>query len=175
MLALIVWVIFNAAKGNPGYTMDVYQESPGVYFEHLGHVTPSHTSWTIIVYVPLYSTDNEMFNLEQYVHYIEETCSKMIVRNWTPCYHFGDIMAYKLQHIQTTGQLLSEIVQVKNENSRQARGLFNFVGKVSKTLFGTLDDEDVQFYYEHIERLEQATNTVNETTADDSKVSLVHV
>jgi len=27
----------------------VYQESPGVYFEHLGHVTLSHTSWTLVV------------------------------------------------------------------------------------------------------------------------------
>lgn len=86
----------------------------------------------------------------------------MIVRNWTACYHFGDIMAYKLRHIQTTRQLLSEIVQVKNENSRQARGLFNFVGKVSKSLFGTLDDEDAQFCYEHIERLKQGTTTLTQ-------------
>jgi len=102
MLALVVWAILNVAKGGPGYTMEVYQESPGVYFEHLGHVTLSHTSWTIIVYVPLSSTDNETFNLEQYVQYIEKTCSRMTVRNWTACYHFGGIMAYKLRHIKTT-------------------------------------------------------------------------
>lgn len=117
MLALVVWAIFNAARGNPGYTMDVYQESPGVYFEHLGHVTLSHTSWTIIVYVPLYSIDNETFNLEQYVRYIEETCSKMIIRNWTACYHFGESITYKLRHTKATRQLLFEIVQVKNEKS----------------------------------------------------------
>ena len=54
------------------------------------------------------------------------------------------------------------MVQVKNENSRQARGLFNFVGKISKTLFGTLDDEDAKFYHEHKERLEQGTNTLTQ-------------
>ena len=84
----------------------VYQESPGVYFEHLGHVTLSHTSWTLVVYVPLYSIDNETFHLEKYVRYIEETCSKMILKNWTACYHFGEIMAHKLRHIKTTRQLL---------------------------------------------------------------------
>ena len=140
----------------------VYQESPGVYFEHLGHVTLSHTSWTLVVYVPLYPIDNETFHLEKYVRYIEETCSKMIVKNWTACYHFGEIMAHKFRHIKTTRQLLLEIVQVKNENSRQARGLFNFVGKVSKTLFGTLDDDDAQLYHEHIERLEQGTTTLTQ-------------
>jgi len=41
-----------AARGNTGYTMDVYQESPGVYFEHLVHVTLSHTSWTILYMFP---------------------------------------------------------------------------------------------------------------------------
>jgi len=35
-----------------------------------------------------------------------------------------------------------EIVQTKDGNSRQIRGLFNFVGKVSKELFGNIDDED---------------------------------
>lgn len=71
-------------------------------------------------------------------------------------------MAHKFRHIKTTRQLLLEIVQVKNENSRQARGLFNFVGKVSKTLFGTLDDDDAQLYHEHIERLEQGTTTLTQ-------------
>jgi len=63
---------------------------------------------------------------------------------------------------KNTRQLLFEIVQVKTENSRQARGLFNFVGKVSKALFGTLDDDDAQLYHEHIERLEQGTTTLTQ-------------
>jgi hypothetical protein len=162
MLALVVWAMFNVANGGSGYTMEVYQESPGVYFGHVGHVTLSHTSWTLVVYVPLYSIDNETLNLERYVRYIEETCSKMVVRNWTACYHFGGIMDYKLQHIKTTSQLLLEIVQVKSENRRQARGLFNFVGKITKTLFGTLDEDDAQMYHEHIEHLKQGTTTLTQ-------------
>ena len=52
----------------------------------------SHTTSTIIVYVPLNTIDDEMSNLEQYVQYIDQTCARMIVRNWTACRHFGDIM-----------------------------------------------------------------------------------
>jgi hypothetical protein len=47
-------------------------------------------------------------------------------------------------------------------NSRQARGLFNFVGKVSKALFGTLDDDDAQLYHEHIEHLVQGTTILTQ-------------
>jgi hypothetical protein len=103
MLVLIAWAMIKAANGDSGYTMEVYQESPGVYFEHLGHVTLSHTSWTLVLYVPLYSIDNETFNLEQYVRYIERTCSRMAVRNWTACHYFGGIMDYKLRHIKLLG------------------------------------------------------------------------
>ena len=162
IFTLVVWVILKAAEGDPGYTMDVYQESPGVYFENLGHVTLSHTTWTIIVYVPLNTIDDEMSNLEQYAQYIDQTCARMIVRNWTACRHFGDIMTHKLRRIGTTRRLLFDIVQTKDENRRQTRGLFNFVGKISKALFGTMDDDDAQYYHEQIERFEQGTTTLTQ-------------
>ena len=160
IVTLFIWAIRYAAEGDPGFTVDVYQESPGVYFEHLGHVTLSHTTWTIIVYVPLHPIDDETSNLEQYVQYIDKTCSRMIVRNWTAWRHFGDIVAHKLRQIRTTRQLLFEIVQTKDENSRQIRGLFNFVGKVSKALFGTMDDKDAHFYHKQIQRIERDTTTL---------------
>jgi hypothetical protein len=59
--------VITAAEGNASYKMDVYKESPGVYFENPDHVTLSNTAWNIIVYVPLQAIDNETSNLEQYV------------------------------------------------------------------------------------------------------------
>jgi len=49
LLALIVWAMLRTADGNAGYEMNVYRESPGVYFENLGHATLSNTAWTIVV------------------------------------------------------------------------------------------------------------------------------
>jgi nickel-dependent lactate racemase len=90
-LTLIVSALLRAVEGNVGYEMNVYQATPGVYFEHLGHATLSNTAWTIIVYVPMHAIDHETSNLEKYAQYIDRTCSR-IVRNWTACSHFGDIM-----------------------------------------------------------------------------------
>ena len=47
-----------------GCKMNVYKESPGVYFENLGHTTLSDSVWTRIVYVPMQPIDNETSNLE---------------------------------------------------------------------------------------------------------------
>jgi len=62
-------------------------------------------------------------SLEQYVQYIDKTCFRMIVRNWTVCSHFGDVMAYKLRQKRKTRQLLSDIAQREDGNKRQTRGL----------------------------------------------------
>jgi hypothetical protein len=71
-------------------------------------------------------------------------------------------MVHKLQQIKNTRQLLSDIVQKEDGNKRQTRGLFNFVGQISKALFGTMDDEDAQFYHDQIERFEQGTTTLTQ-------------
>jgi hypothetical protein len=41
------------------------------------------------------------------------------------------------------------------EDSRLRRGILNFVGKISKVLFGTLDENDVDHYSEQIRGFER--------------------
>jgi hypothetical protein len=118
IVALVVWALLRTTSGTPGYELSPYRESPGVYFEDLGHDTLSTTTWTIIVYVPLQTTNSETSDLERYAHYIDRTCSRLTVRNWTACSHFGDTINRRLQQIRNTRKLLSEIVQEREANKR---------------------------------------------------------
>jgi hypothetical protein len=87
----------------------------------------------------------------------------MIIKNWTACIHLGDIMTHKLQQIKNTQRLLyNDVAQGGEGDRRHKRGLFNFVGKLSKTLFGIIDDNDTQFYHDQIECLEQGTTTLTQ-------------
>jgi hypothetical protein len=99
-IALVIWMLLRMTAGDPGYELSPYQESPGIYFEDLGHATLWTTTWTIIVYVPLQMTVSETTDLEQYDHYIDGTCSRLTVINWTACSHFGDTMNRRLQQIR---------------------------------------------------------------------------
>jgi len=162
LLALIVWAMLRTVEGNADYEMQVYRQSSGVYFENLGHATLSNTAWTIVVYAPIQITDSETSHLEQYVHYIDKICSRMIIKNWTACSNFGDIMTHKLQQIKNTQRLLYDIVQGGEGDRRHKRGFFNFVDKLSKTLFGIMDDDDAQFYHDQTERLEQGIATLTQ-------------
>jgi len=114
------------------------------------------------MYVPTQMTTSETTDLERYLHYIDRIRSRPIVKNRTACSHFGDTMARRLQQIRNTQKLLSDIVQRGEDNRRYKRGLFNFVGKISKTLFGTTDDENAQYYHDQIERFEQGSTVLTQ-------------
>ena len=75
LVALVAWTSFRVTMGTPGYELSPYHESPGVYFEDLGHATLSTTAWQIVVYIPLQTTTSETTDLERYVSYIDKTCS----------------------------------------------------------------------------------------------------
>jgi hypothetical protein len=47
-------------------------------------------------------------------------------------------------------KLLSDIVQKGEDSGRYRRGLFTFIGKISKILFGTMNDDDGQYYHDQI-------------------------
>ena len=104
LVALVIWTFLKTTVGDPGYELSPYQESPGVYFEDLGHATFSTTMWTIIVYVTLKMT-SETTDLERYAHNIDGMCSRLTIRNWTACSHFGDTMDRRLQQIRKTQRL----------------------------------------------------------------------
>ena len=127
-LTLVFLTLLRVGRRSSGYDVENYRKLPGVYLEHLGHASLSNTVWTIIVYAPIEPIDNETTGLERYVQYIEATCSRIIIRNWTACSYFSESMTHRLQHIRRTRQLLADAVQRRDEIVRSKRGLFNFVG-----------------------------------------------
>lgn len=66
---------------------------------------------------------------------------------------------------ETSPWIEKKLDAIKNKasmitNHRQKRGLFNIIGKGSKWLFGTMDEEDNRFITEHIEMLEQNNSRI---------------
>jgi hypothetical protein len=54
---------------------------------------------------------------------------------------------------------------VYNGHVRQRRGALNFVGGISKILFGTLDSNDANYYNEQIKRFEEESEDMAEAAA----------
>jgi hypothetical protein len=61
----------------------------------------------------------------------------------------------ELQLIKRTEDLIIDVADHKFRNTRRRRGVFNFIGEISKILFGTLDNEDATYYNEQIRHFEE--------------------
>ena len=138
-----------------GYTLETYDKSPGLYFESLDQATLYTTEWKTIVYVPVRPTANQTAAIDQYVNHISKLCSGVDIRNWTDCSHFHEIVLNKLRQVKSTEQLLLDVIEPGNDRRRIKRGVFNFVGTISKILFGTMDEDNALYYNEQIKHFEQ--------------------
>ena len=123
-----------------------------------------NTVWTPIAYVNLQEEKAEAELLGTYIKYADRLCNALQVRNWTIV-----SAAHRFRHLQRIERFTAEIVgQV---SSRQKRGVFSFVGKISKMLFGTLDENDAAYYNEQIKRFER--DSENTTTLLKQQVYVV--
>jgi hypothetical protein len=59
-----------AALNNLGYSVETYDESPGMY-ENQGLATLYNIEWKTVVYVNLNNTDNETLALRKYVYHVD--------------------------------------------------------------------------------------------------------
>ncbi|GFG35595.1 hypothetical protein Cfor_00315 [Coptotermes formosanus] len=162
-IILTLWILLekisSSSANNLGYALEPYDESSGVYFQKKGQATLYDTEWKTIVYVPLKPTTNQTDALDKYISYINKLCNEVEIRNWTECNHFEDTAKNKLQQVKST-EVLRDITDFKENGKRAKRGVFNFIGAVSKILFGTMDDDDEKYYNKQIGHFEQNSDSM---------------
>ena len=155
-------VLLNVAALNDlGYSIEKYDESPGVYYESKGVAVLYNIAWRTTVYADLTKTDNETMVLKQYVNHVDVLCQNTVIRNWTGCAHFGNDARERLNQLTKTESLLKEITGQETGGKRKKRGVFNFIGELSKILFGTMDDDDAKYYNDQIKLFEQNSEDMN--------------
>ena len=152
----------NVAQSNDlGYSIVRYDESPGIYYENKGVAVLYNIAWRTIVYVNLNKINNETLALRQYVLHVDTLCQMTVIRNWTGCAHFGNDTRERLNRLTKTEGLLKDITGQETGGKRKKRGVFNFIGELSKIFFGTLDDDEAEYYNEQIKLFEQNSEDMN--------------
>ena len=64
-------LISVAALNNLGYSIERYDESPGIYYENKGVSVLYNVEWRTVVYVNLNKINNQTLTLRQYLHHVE--------------------------------------------------------------------------------------------------------
>jgi len=77
------------------------------------------------------------------------------VKNWTGRSQFSKSITDRYRHLRNSEGLLTDTAGRRYEDSTLRRGILNFVGGISKVLFGTLDENDAEHFNEQIRRFER--------------------
>jgi hypothetical protein len=171
-IACLVWIQeTESSTGGLGYTIDKYDESPGVYYEHLGEATLYNTEWKTVVYVNLKQTESDTNILGQYIDHVNKLCHSSEIQNWTDCNHFYTITKDRFKQVRGSENLLRELIGSNSKPTRVRRGALNFVGEISKILFGTLVSDDADYYNEQIKHFEE--NTEDKTNLLKQQLSII--
>lgn len=129
-----------------GANVTTFSTTPGIYFEEYGKAQLYSTNWNLVTYYDLDSFNHELILLRDQIAKIEGICN-----NSTYIYCESGIKNLKiiLDEIDQNAEILDP------SHKRSRRGLINVVGTLSKTLFGTLDEEDAKHYDSQIQNLKK--------------------
>jgi hypothetical protein len=109
LLLSLTILVSVASLYDLGYSIEKYDESPGVYYENKGMANLYNVEWKSIVYVKLNGVSNETLALRQYLHHIDVLCQTALIRNWTGCTRFHNEAKETLAQLTGTTELLEEI------------------------------------------------------------------
>jgi hypothetical protein len=76
--------------------------------------------------------------------------------NLTDCTKITRYIDNQIKEVEDLKSIVRQLTRIENKNySCFKRGVFNFIGGISKILFGTMDNEDASYYAEKISSLEK--------------------
>ncbi|XP_023715320.1 uncharacterized protein LOC111868676 [Cryptotermes secundus] len=150
----------NASTEDLGYSVDRYDESPGIYYENLGEVNLFNAEWKTVVYLDVKDMDQKSDKIGEYTEHMRKLCLTTSIRNWTNCNRFENIARDRLSQIRGSERLLKDLIGSNPSHRRRRQGVFNFIGEISKILFGTMDSDDADYYNEQIRRFEENSEDI---------------
>jgi hypothetical protein len=129
IIVLISLTALNVAALNDlGYSIEKYDESPGIYFESKGVSVLYSTVSRTIEYMNLNKIENETLALRQYAHHVDMLCQVSIIRNWTGCAHFSDTRDRLNQLTQT--KFIKGNYRATNWRQKKEKGNFQLHRRV---------------------------------------------
>ena len=134
MLMLLIAVVLCVTKESEGnYTIEPIIGN--LYMEELGPIRQYHEEWTLIIGINVTHTYERMQAIEETISLAQQACG-------ATCAFKREVwmILNRRNRLKTKESILQKLLG----KQRTKRGLANFVGDISKTLFGTLNNADLE-------------------------------
>ncbi|XP_046403237.1 uncharacterized protein LOC124168899 [Ischnura elegans] len=139
------------------HRIEEYKQSPGLYYDSQGEAEMYSSEWKLVTYVNVTQLEGNLAVVNTYASLTEDFCRKYQNASWihlTGCRTTFHGLRNDLNRIYKLKDIMEQLTSRSRSPDRRRRGLFNFIGEVSKVLFGTLDDADALYYTGQIGNLE---------------------
>jgi len=158
----------------PPYNLEEFSQKPGIYFEKIGRLHPVQTWWKLVIKIDISSLMRRAEQLRGSIQRTESLCESILTHTRT-CQNFYMIIAKRYDKIQL---LIDRIQIVYGTEMNKRRGLFNGLGSIAKTLFGTMDADDDKLISEQLMLLHNANAVTQHALKNQIKVinsTIAHV
>jgi hypothetical protein len=129
----------------------------GIYVDEIGQISFYPMTWKVVSYINLKPTGDLWRKVKNHQKRVLQYCQEMESAPWyhlTDCTSFKTYVNPKIRYINTLKDLVAEYLKT-DVPKRKKRGVLDFVGEISKILFGTLTQSDAREYNSHISQLER--------------------
>ena len=137
--------------------VEVITSETGIYFDEVGQISFYPMTWKVVSYIDLKPTRDLWRKVKEHQKRVSNYCHGLERAPWyhlTDCNSFKAYINQKVYYIDSLKDLVAEYLKT-DVSYRRKRGVLDFVGEISKILFGTLTQADAREYNSHINQLER--------------------
>lgn len=142
---------------NDKYSITKLSNQETIFLEYLEKIRMFHEEWKLVIGFDFTHVEDELIKLKSlYQYVITDLCIREIEGQ-----HFVCSVKLRIEkRLKDFGYIRGELRNAfyaagieSSSSSRVRRGIFNFIGEISKTLFGTLDETDAKYYNDELDKL----------------------
>ncbi|KAL4119479.1 hypothetical protein QTP88_012286 [Uroleucon formosanum] len=142
------------------YRISKLTQENGMYFENQGPLRLTNSDWKLLIYVKLDNFNQRTKDTMDFYKRTLITCNDLTIAYEgmfkTTCDNFKLTSNSLEREVSRKRFYMLQSIDETDTVTRENRGLVNLVGRVQKTLFGTLDDTDAELYDRQIEKLQSS-------------------
>lgn len=157
---LLILILTNTAcgltqEGDEKFQMEKLDDKENIILENLGQAQLFHEEWKLVIGFDYAYIESDLNKIEQTYHkIINELCLRISKRFVCSSRQRLYQRINSLKNVRGELRNTFHLTGLDNSNSsRVKRGLFDFIGEISKTLFGTLDATDAEYYNNELDKL----------------------
>jgi hypothetical protein len=111
-----------------------------------------------LTYIDLQEADRNLETVAKYAQLSKEFCKNhehSFWINFTDCVRIARYTVRQFKEVEELKMLVRQFTRIEEDQMRFKRGVFNFVGGISKILFSTTNNDDAYYYAEKNSSLEK--------------------